>query len=161
MRITSFEDVATANKHVVDKIAKLEKAIKDSNSRFDQLQHKYLNTLDSQRNAHTTNNLVFTWTGGSTTLSWPAGNLQDPLGKTEVVKAGSQVLTASTYYWLIWNRAHKRLIAVPGLTNDIFGNHANHILCQIFTGTSGQTGVAGGGGSTSIRDLSGTRYKNF
>lgn len=161
MRITSFEEAATANKQVLNKITALEKRVQEGDDRFNQLQHKYISTLESQRNSHTTNNLVFTWTGGSTTLSWPIANLQDALNKTHVLPAGSLVLAPSTYYWMLWNETHNRIIAVTGLTKTFFTNNENHILCQLFTGTSGQTGVAGGGGSTSQRDLSGARYKNF
>lgn len=161
MRITSFEDAATANKHVTNKISELEKRIQASEDNFNQLQHKYLSTLDNARNSHTTNNLVVTWTGGPNTLAWPAANIQDALDKTEQVPAGSLTLLPSTYYWILWNRAHRRLVAARGVTQSLFTNNANHLLFQIFTGTSGQTGVAGGGGSTSTRDLSGARYKNF
>jgi hypothetical protein len=161
MRITSFEDAAVANKEVLNKITALENRLQAVRNDFDRLHTKYVNTLDNARNSHTTNNLIFTWTGGPNTLTWPAGNIQDTLKKTEVITTGSLTLSASTYYWLLWNRTHKKVVAVRGLTEDLFTNNANHILCQIFTGTSGQSGVAGGGGSTSQRDLSGARYKNF
>ena len=43
----------------------------------------------------------------------------------------------------------------------IHGNYNVHLLCQIYTGTTGQSGSAGGGGSNGGVDLSGLRYKNF
>jgi hypothetical protein len=43
----------------------------------------------------------------------------------------------------------------------IHGNYNVHLLCQIYTGTVGQSGIAGGGGSTGGVDISGSRYKNF
>lgn len=127
----------------------------------------------------TTNNLVFTWTGGSSTLSWPAGFIKDknwsvqttarPALKSTApgqqhtfsVTAGSTPgLTPNAYYWIGWDYVHH----VMKITTDASTLHNNqnvHIICQIFTGTAGQTGVAGGGGSQSGVDLSGARYKNF
>ena len=109
---------------------------------------------------HTTNNLIFTWTGGTGTLSWPAGHLVDARNINTPVMAGSLNLSPSTFYWLSWNKQHQQLQANKNATG-LLQNPNNIIICQIFTGTAGQSGVAGGGGSQSASDLSGARYKNF
>jgi hypothetical protein len=126
----------------------------------------------------TTNNLTFTWTGGSVTLSWPAGYIKDKNWKAQTltktpgissapgqqhiwgVPAGSLVLSPSTYYWLGWDPTHQKMRATPNV-DTLHSSFDVQIVCQIFTGTAGQTGVAGGGGSTGGVDLSGARYKNF
>lgn len=133
---------------------------------------------DPQHAPSTTNNLTFTWTGGTTTLSWNAGYIKSknwsaptlprPAAISSApgaqhifpVAAGTLSLTPSTYYWLGWDSIHQQMIA----TQDASSLHANknmHIICQIFTGTAGQTGAAGGGGSSGVSDLSGVRYKLF
>jgi hypothetical protein len=126
----------------------------------------------------TTNNLTFTWTGGTTTLSWAKGWIKDknwsaqtigvPAFKSSApgqqhifaIPAGSLVLSASTTYWLGWDPSHQIMRATAD-ASSLHGVKDIHIICQIFTGTAGQTGTAGGGGSTGGSDLSGSRYKNF
>lgn len=126
----------------------------------------------------TTNNMVFTWTGATTTLSWPQGYLKSknwnaqtitlPAIKSSApgqqhvytIPAGSMSLLASTYYWLGWDASHQTMLATKD-ASTLHGNYNVHIICQIFTGSGAQTGTAGGGGSQTGVDLSGTRYKNF
>lgn len=125
----------------------------------------------------TTNNLVFTWTGGAATLTWPQGYIKDKNWNAQIVgtpafssapgiphifgvPAGTLTLSPSTYYWLAWDPDHQQMRAT-GDASTLHGDKDVHIICQIYTGTAGQTGVAGGGGSTGGVDLSGTRYKNF
>lgn len=126
----------------------------------------------------TSNNLTFTWTGGTGSLSWLQGfiktknwstqTLARPAAKSSApgqqqifaIPAGSLTLLPSSYYWLGWDVPHSQMLA----TKDASVLHANfnvQIICQVFTGTAGQTGTAGGGGSTGGTDLSGSRYKNF
>lgn len=126
----------------------------------------------------TTNNLTFTWTGGSATLSWNAGFLKDKNWNAQTlsnppvrssapgiqhiftVPAGSLVLNPSTYYWLGWDPDHQTMRATQD-ASTLHGDEDIQMICQLFTGTAGQTGTAGGGGSTGGTDLSGARYKNF
>lgn len=126
----------------------------------------------------TTNNLTFTWTGGTKTISWGNGFIQDKnavaqrLAQTPVssaagpphniqVQAGSLVVpTASTYYWLGWDNQHLQMAASKD-AGSLLQNHNVVIICQLFAGTSGQTGTAGGGGSTGGTELSGAKYKLF
>lgn len=126
----------------------------------------------------TTNNLVFTWTGASGTISWTQGFLQDKnatanklIGQgnfnapgvvhNHAILAGSTPsLTASTFYWIAWNPIHRQMVFSPD-AGKLYQNTDNILICQIFTGTAGQTGVAGGGGSTGGTELSGAKYKQF
>lgn len=133
---------------------------------------------DSVHAPQTTNNITFTWTGGTTTLSWNAGYIKDknwsvqttvrPAAKstapgqqhTYAVTAGSLILSASTYYWLGWDFVHHVMRATTD-ASTLHNQFNIHIICQLFTGTGAQTGAAGGGGSQGGVDLSGARYKNF
>ena len=104
------------------------------------------------------NNLVFTWTGSTTTLSWDAGYVQDSSLRNYPVPAGSKVLGASGTFWLAWNPKQGQMATATtlatlvsgGITSSIVTQNAagnNLIICSVLTGTSGQSGVAGGGGS--------------
>jgi hypothetical protein len=126
----------------------------------------------------TTNNLTFTWTGSSSALTWSPGFIKDknwqaqtlprPVAKSSApgqqhvygTTGGTLNLNPSTYYWVGWDYVHRQMVANVD-ASVLHGNFNVHVLCQIYTGTSGQTGVAGGGGSTGGVDLSGSRYKNF
>lgn len=134
--------------------------------------------LDYFHHPPTTNNLLFTWTGGTLTLSWVGAKIQSKNANAQVVSktaffssapgavhnwsvpAGSLVLVASTYYWLGWDTQHQQMIA--NVDAGVLLQNKNVLtICQLFTGTAGQTGTAGGGGSQSGVDLSGARYKLF
>ena len=116
------------------------------------------------------NNLIFTWTGGTLTLSWPAGFVQDSSLTHYPVVAGSLVLVASTVYWLAWN-PRQQVMAFNTSLHTLFSNSDaftaapagnNLIVSSVKTGTGGQTGVAGGGGSDpGGTGPSGKAYVNF
>jgi hypothetical protein len=126
----------------------------------------------------TTNNLSMTWTGGSGVLSWPLAFIKDknwnaqttirPAIKSSApgqqhiyqITPGSITVQPSTYYWVGWDHAHQTMVVTQD-ASVIHGNYNVHLLCQIYTGTVGQSGIAGGGGSTGGVDISGSRYKNF
>jgi hypothetical protein len=126
----------------------------------------------------TTHNTIFTWTGGTAVLSWNASFIKDKNWKAQTlaspaikssakgqqhmyaIPAGNLTLAPSTYYWLGWDASHQTMLATPD-ASVLHGNYNVHVLCQLYTGTSGQGGTAGGGGSTGGVDLSGSRYKNF
>jgi hypothetical protein len=142
--------------------------------------------LDYVHGRPTFNNLVFTWTGGTTTLSWASGWIKDKNAVSEIGNAFSQSpsygiksalipaithnipvpagsitgLTASSYYWLGWDSSTSKMYALKDITKLYTLNNVQ-VVCQVFTGTAGQTGTAGGGGSQSGSDLSGARYKLF
>jgi hypothetical protein len=126
----------------------------------------------------TTNNLVYTWTGSSTTLSWNQGFIKDKNWKAQTtsqippksaapgsqhmygIPSGNLTLNHSTYYWIGWDTFQQKMVATTD-ASELHGNYNVHILCQLYTGTTGQTGFAGGGGSNGGVDLSGLTYKNF
>jgi hypothetical protein len=126
----------------------------------------------------TTNNLNFTWTGSTGVVSWAAGAIRDKNASAQspgtpaavsaapgtlhvwTVPPGTVNCLPSTYYWMVWNPQKQTMLATTDVSAG-FQNHNNLVLCQIYTGTSGQTGSAGGGGSNGGVDLSGARYKAF
>lgn len=136
------------------------------------------NIADPTHAPLTTNNLSFTWTGGSQALTWLQGFIKDKNWQAQTiasptvissakgqphffaVSGGALSLTPSTYYWLGWDPIHQIMLATQD-ASALHGNRGVHVICQLYTGTGGQTGVAGGGGSTGGTDLSGARYKNF
>jgi hypothetical protein len=123
---------------------------------------KHLDEIKNRREVVSTNNLTFTWTGGTLKLSWAAGFLRDNALKYYTALAGTSLaLTASTYYWIGWNPKQAQMsfqTSLDKLTN--LGNIL--VVCRVFTGTAGQSGVAGGGGSEPGGDgVSGATYKNF
>ena len=145
----------------LERIDQLEKRIADLHS-----QVKAINgNVAAISNTHVPiqfNTLTFNWTGATGTISWAAGAVVNKLKKNLPVAAGSIAgLSPNTYYWMAWNPFHQRMIAQVGL-NGVLQIHDNIVLCQLYTGTAGQTGVAGGGGSSSSgSDLTGGRYKLF
>jgi len=160
-KITSFEEAAIANKEITDKLTAIEKKLDGALANNQDSHNRFQAIVSSQVRNNTTNDLVFTWTGGANTLTWNGGSLQDTQQKSHVIPAGSLTLTPSTYYWLFWNKQHNQVVATTGISTSLYSNENTQIICQIYTGTNVQSGVAGGGGSTSSRDLSGARYKNF
>lgn len=169
-RISDPESVSQLNK-ALQKIDKLEKKLLVNQDQLLQVQ-KQVTSLDAQHApSPSTNNIVLTWTGGSGTISWPQANLQDKnagsnpvtpgLQHTIPIVAGSKAgLTASTHYWVGWSKTQQKLIFSTD-AHPLLNQQDMTVVCRIFTGTAGQSGVAGGGGSQSTRDLSGLTYKNF
>lgn len=168
----------------IDKIDQLHQRVSELESKFATTTFQ-VNQVDFQHARQTFNNITFTWTGSSGTLSWTKGWIRDKnalLGTNPVVvqtpsyknqsgitaavthnigvPAGSLALNASTYYWLGWDVNSNLMYALTDITK-LYTQTGMQIICQVFTGTSGQTGTAGGGGSQGGSDLSGTRYKLF
>lgn len=158
-RITDVNDLGQLNR-ALEGIDKLEKKFGTLNSQLSSITHQ-VNQIDTKHVPASSNNLSFTWTGGTLTLSWPAGSVVDRNNSNVPIAAGSIVgLLASTYYWLAWNQVHKQMVAQID-ASILLPNTGNIVICQVFTGTAGQTGLAGGGGSSGISDLTGARYKLF
>lgn len=107
------------------------------------------------------NNITFTWTGGTLTVSWAAGYVKDHHNHFLPIPAGSRALSASTFYWAGWNPFHRTMSFQTSLAG--FKSNSNIlILSQFKTGTGAQTGTAGGGGSDPGGDgLNGRLYINF
>lgn len=169
-RITTPDDLGQLNR-ALQRIDKVEKRLLNTQDELLQVQKRVATVDTLHAPTPTTNNLVLTWTGGSGTLSWPQANIQDknaganPLATgaqhTIPVKAGSTAgLTASTHYWVGWSKTQSKLIFNTD-AHPLLNQQDMTVLCRIYTGTAGQSGVAGGGGSQSTRDLSGLTYKNF
>lgn len=140
------------------RISALEAKFEEARIDVNQLQDTHLNG----------NNLTFTWTGGTTTISWNAGAVKNFHPRTfdrvkspiAAIPAGSLTASASTFYWMIWNKLQGQMIA-SNTVDGFIQNTDNILLCQIFTGTGAQSGTAGGGGSSGSYDLNGARYKLF
>lgn len=158
-RITKLDlvEINRALSHIDD----LKKELRSTKQNLEAVKHQ-VGLLDYLHAPLTTNNLVFTWTGSTLTLSWPAGSIHDKNLVNIPVQAGTiSNLLASTYYWMAWNKIHQQMVANP-LADVVFQTQNNLVICKLFTGTAGQTGVAGGGGSASSKsDLSGFQYKLF
>jgi hypothetical protein len=123
-----------------------------------------LTTLQAQRQTVGANNLLFTWAGGSLTIAWASGYIQDTRGggnTTVPVAAGSQVVAASTEYWIGYNPSQQQMsfqANLPSLTNipNII------VVCRLLTGGGGDSGPAGGGGTeTSGSGALGKEYTLF
>ena len=108
------------------------------------------------------NNIIFVWTGSTTTVSWVAGFVKDHSGVFQPVPAGSRgSFTASTNYWAGWNPLHKSMSFVTSL-GAFKGNPNILVICKFFTGTGAQSGNLGGGGTDTGSDgLNGKEYKLF
>lgn len=94
------------------------------------------------------NNITFTWTGATLTISWGAGYVFSN-GHYLPVPAGSTTGVANTYYWMAWNPKQQTMSRAASL-NTILALPNTHnllILAQIFTGTGAQAGALGGGGT--------------
>ena len=158
-RITSVKDLSQLNKQL-ERIEALQKQLNAAQQQIASV-HTRLTSIENTHVPSRSNTVVFTWTGSTHTLSWPAGSVVDRAGVNVAVAAGSITsLTASTYYWLAWNAVHQQM-AIAVNVNTLLNIPGNIVICQLFTGTGSQTGVAGGGGSQSASDLTETRYKLF
>src|SRR5574337_421472 len=94
-----------------------------------------------------TNNLTFTWTGSTGTISWAAGSVLNRQGNYVPIPAGSITgLSASTTYWLAWNPVHAVMAHSTSLA-AIQPNKNNLVICNVTTLGSGASGAIGGGGT--------------
>lgn len=153
----SLAEINRAFSHVDE----LKKQIGLLNDQLSAVKHQ-VKQLDFVHAPVTTNNVKFTWTGSTSTISWTAGSIADKQGVNVPVSSGSIAgLTANQYYWMAWNKVHQVMTAQLS-ADTLLVNPGNLVICKIFTGTAGQTGTAGGGGSSSNKsDLSGFQYKLF
>jgi hypothetical protein len=111
------------------------------------------------RGVSATNNIVFTWNHTALTLSWPAAYARDSNNVYYPIVAGvSTPLLANTEYWAGWNPTQQSMSFQTSVDSLVSLPH-EVILCNIKTGSTGTSGVAGGGGSTpGLDDVSGFRY---
>lgn len=157
------KDLPSLNKEL-SKFDLHDQQINDLKSQVGQLQKQLLvDTTTGPENHLSQNNIIFTWTGSTTTLSWAPAYIHSN-GTYIHIAAGSLSLTASTYYWMAWNSIHQSMSAQTNYQNLInaLGSGKLFILAQIFTGTGGQTGAAGGGGTEPGGvGNNGKQYKSF
>jgi hypothetical protein len=159
LRITDVKDLPKLNKELV----RIDQAFNQLNKLSLTTKHlaKQLVLTKGQSNFTGINNVLFTWTGGTLTLSWNAGFLIDDKGKTWPVQAGSKVTVANTYYWTAWNPVQQAMTISTAL-KPIVAVKGNLVICKLFTGTAGQSGTVGGGGSETSGDGVNTKeYKLF
>jgi len=115
-----------------------------------------------QRGIVATNNVVFTWHGSSRTFTWPAAFVRDASNNYYPIPAGTSiVLQPSTYYWAAWNPTHQTMSWQTSV--DVLASIPTlQVIANVFSGTSGQTGTAGGGGTApGLDDINGLKYKLF
>lgn len=181
-RIQSGENSSELNK-ALDRIDRAEKKIITLQDQL-KLHGHQLSQLDFAHGPQTTNNMVFTWTGdtlGAGKITWAAGWLKDknasatkltpPFssapGAIHIIPilanaTGITGLTPNTYYWMCWSKLQQQMFATIDASFG-YQNFNTFVICQVFTGTTAQTGVAGGGGSLVAggSEFSGAKYKNF
>lgn len=169
-RISSVEDLGQLNK-ALQKIDKLEKKLLQTQDNLLRVT-KRVATMDAlHAPTPTTNDLVLTWNGPGGSLAWPQASIRDKNAGALVAVSGAQHtvpvtagtltgLSPSTHYWIGWSRSQNQLVASTD-AHPLLNQQDIHIVCRVFTGTAGQSGVAGGGGSSAVRDISGLTYKNF
>lgn len=158
-RITQVNDLAQLNRQ----FQRLDLLISEHAELKSRVEHVVTQVSQAAlTHAQTTlNTVAFHWDGPTLTLSWADGSIKNKSGSNVPVVAGSLIgLVANKTYWLAWNSVHKKMAAQLGV-DGLLQNPNNFVLCQVFTGTAGQTGSAGGGGANSASDLSGGRYKLF
>lgn len=175
-RLTSPSDTAIINSEL-KRLDLLQSQIQEHAQQLAQLQ-KHTDQIRDARGVPSINNITFTWTGGTLTLSWNAGYVQDSSLRNWPVVAGSQVVNASTTYWAAWNPIQQHMALNTSLATLVSGVGTAHqfsktgganvsagnnlVIAAVFTGTGGQSGTAGGGGSDpGGTGVSGTVYKKF
>jgi|SRR5581483_1708617 len=159
-RITdSTKNLAQLNRQL-DQVEKLRKDNELQKQQIAQLNNT-VNQFDLARQVERTNNITVTWTGGTLTLSWPAGYTRDKDGNVTRILAGSRVVIASTVYWFAWNDFHNTM-AIDSNLQNVNTKARNIVLFSVKTGTAGQAGTAGGGGSApGGTDKNAVSYVNF
>lgn len=108
------------------------------------------------------NSLNANWDGPTSTLSWPAGFFRDTSHAYAPFPAGKQVgLAPSTDYWLAWNPSQQVMSIHPDI-NRLMTIQQLLVMCRLFTGTAGQTGPAGCGGTEPVgTGINGKEYHLF
>jgi hypothetical protein len=166
-------DLPQVNRQV-DRIDAHEKRLSEMEAQFKNVKFQ-ATQLDFAHGPTTTNDLIFTWTGSTSTLSWVAGSIQDKNAGAQSLQfdkissaagnqhffsipAGSQAnLSANTSYWIGWDKVHQQMIFNTNLQN-LYNNFAILVVCRVTTLTASDTAVIGGGGSLGGRDFSGHVY---
>jgi len=102
--------------------------------------------LQNRKQTVGADNLSLTWTGATQLVSWPAAFVYSKEQETFAIPAGSVAALSSTAYWFAWSPSQATMSFNTNLqTLNAINNLI--VICQITTGTSGQSGLAGGGGT--------------
>lgn len=145
-RVTDYErDKAKLNRAFA-LVEQLENEVHHQREQIELLRKQQIK-LAEQRTTAGANDLTFTWTDATTTISWAAGFIRDHGGERVLhVPAGSRAgLTANTFYWAGWNPVHQTMSFEKSI--DTLNQVKNIVIvCRIQTG-NGANGTAGGGGS--------------
>jgi hypothetical protein len=146
VRITDINKDLPVLNDALASIADLQQFVNEQRQQNQALAAK-LQTISQQKGTTSTNNLQLTWTGSTLKFSWPAAFVRDAFNNYFPIPAGtSQALLASTNYWVGWNAAQQQMSFQVNL--NLLTSIVNElIVCQIFSGTAGQSGSAGGGGT--------------
>ena len=145
-RITDVQkDLSKLNREL-ERIDHFERVLRRLEGRVKEIKREQIQ-LQEKRDVAGTNNLTFTWTNATTTVSWAAGFARDHDGiRVHHIPAGSRAgLTVNTHYWAGWNPVHQTMSFQANLdTLALIPNTV--VLCRIQTG-NGLDGTAGGGGT--------------
>lgn len=161
VKITDItKDLPILNEQL-ERINAIENLVKSHDFFLTQINHTLQKQIH-QQDAAGSNSLMLTWAGSTGKFSWPAGFIRDITGVYHPIPAGTSVaLSPSTYYWVAWNPSQQSMSFQTSLAT-LQNIPQSLIAFQVFTGTAGQSGSAGGGGT----DPGGTgylgrAYKNF
>lgn len=161
LRITNIEtDLPKLNSELT-RLDAYENRFKELELKLQQLRTS-TSTENKTNGVQNQNNIAFSWTGATTTISWTTGYVKDHEGHYDPILAGSQSgFSANTYYWVGWNPVHSTMSFNTSL--DALTKISNVlVICQFFTGTAGQSGSLGGGGTVpNGQGLNGERFKLF
>ncbi len=146
-RLTDVKKDLSKLNHELERIDHFERILRRLEGRVKEIKREQIQ-LQEKRDVAGTNNLVFTWTDATATVTWAAGFVRDHDGvRVHQVPADAtgRVLTANTSYWAGWNPIHQTMSFEANL--DTLALIPNVIvICRIQTG-NGLDGTAGGGGT--------------
>ena len=148
LRITDIATDLPKLNNELQRVDLHQKQIAELRSQLGQLQKKLL-TRDAEKQptnflAH--NNLLFTWNGSAHSISWPNSMITSNGHFLQVPAGSTTQVVASTYYWAGWNVTHQTMSFSEDIHN-LTPIPTIIIVGQIFTGTAGQSGAIGGGGT--------------
>jgi hypothetical protein len=138
------EDIPKLNREL-QRIDTINEQFKKLQGQFDLLNSRQL-TLEKSQALIGTNNILITWHGPTSEFTWLAAYTKDNRGVLHPMTAGARVVPPSNNYWFAWNPSN-RIMSVEASIDTLTKISNLIVLCRVWAGTVGQTGVAGGGGS--------------
>jgi hypothetical protein len=146
----------------LQRLDKHQQQISTLTTQLGQIRKQFLNSQSevAPENHLGQNNVIVIWSGGTLTATWNNSYTRSN-GRYLPIVNGSQVLVASTYYWVGWNPTHLTMSFQPDI-HALVNIPSEIILGQIFTGTAIQSGNAGMGGTEpGGHGINGKQYKAF